>query len=52
MSFIVKNKKIILTVLSVILVLLLLPFIQMVSQIIFEGGKLLGNLIRVYSSIC
>lgn len=52
MSAIIKHKKIIFIVVMLLLSPFLIPLIQMIGQIIFEGGRLIGNLIRSYSGMC
>ena len=52
MSTIIRNKKTILIILGIVTLPFTIPLIQMIGTIIFEGGRLIGNLIRVYSSSC
>ncbi|MCM1371201.1 MAG: hypothetical protein NC181_04880 [Clostridium sp.] len=52
LSLIKKNKKIILIVTSVLLLPFMMALLHIITEIIFEGGKIVGNFIRTYTSSC
>lgn len=52
MSSVIKNKKIIITIILILLLTFLIPLLQTIGQILFEGGKLVGSFIRTYYIKC
>ena len=51
-NVITKYKKLIIAALIILMLPFIIPLIQIIGQIIFEGGKIVGTSIRFYSSMC